>query len=135
LTEIVRDHKKRLNKKNIYTLVWKTDQLVLDFILMVVQVAVALTKRALPEAVVLVRAILWLLSTRIGTLLLCGSVCLGKEWPFITQFKHLPIERREKVLQNWSSSRFFSPIRLVFYLLKTLCLYFFFSLVNFSTLE
>lgn len=97
---------------------------------MVVQIAEALRNKGLPEALVLVRAVLWLLSTKIGTLLLCGSLCLGKEWPFITQFKHLPIERREKVLQNWSSSRFFSPLRMVFYLFKALCLYFVFSLVD-----
>ncbi|XP_074302600.1 long-chain-alcohol oxidase FAO1-like [Silene latifolia] len=85
---------------------------------------------ALPEAVILVRVILWMLSTRIGTFLLCGSLCFGKKWPYITKFPNLATEKREKILQNWSSNRFFSPLRLVFYFLKCLCLYFVFALVD-----
>ncbi|KAL9237194.1 hypothetical protein vseg_011776 [Gypsophila vaccaria] len=84
----------------------------------------------LPEAVMLVRVILWLLSTRLGTFLLCGSLCFGKKWPYITRFTHLTTEKREKILQNWSCNRFFSPLRLVFYFLKSLCLYFVFALVD-----
>ncbi|KAK9665773.1 hypothetical protein RND81_14G135100 [Saponaria officinalis] len=84
----------------------------------------------LPEAVILVRVILWLLSTRLGTFLLCGSLCFGKKWPYITNFTHLPTAKREKILQNWSTHSFLSPLRLVFYFLKCLCLYFVFALVD-----
>ncbi|KAL2921300.1 Long-chain-alcohol oxidase FAO4B [Bienertia sinuspersici] len=94
------------------------------------EVVEVMKDRGLPEAVILVRLVLWLISTRLGTFLLCGYLCLGKEWPYITKFSHLPTERREKILQNWSSHKFFSPLRLVFYFLKSLCLYFYFSLVD-----
>ncbi|XP_021721880.1 long-chain-alcohol oxidase FAO1-like [Chenopodium quinoa] len=94
------------------------------------EVAGVMKDRGLPEAVLLVRVVLWLLSTRLGTLLLCGSLCFGKEWPYITKFSHLATERREKILQNWSCHKFFSPLRLVFFFLKSLCLYFCFSLVD-----
>ena len=94
------------------------------------QVAGVMKDKGMAEAVILARVILWLLSTRLGTLLLCGSLCFGKEWPFITKFSHLPTHKRENILQNWSTHTFLSPLRLIFFLLKSLCLYFCFSLVN-----
>ncbi|XP_057546955.1 long-chain-alcohol oxidase FAO1 [Amaranthus tricolor] len=94
------------------------------------EVAGVMKDKGMAEAVILARVILWLLSTRLGTLLLCGSLCFGKEWPFITKFSHLPTHKRENILQNWSTHTFLSPLRLIFFLLKSLCLYFCFSLVD-----
>ena len=91
-------------------------------------------KRGLIEAVILIRVILWLLATRLGTLLLCGSLCLGDKWPFINNFSSISLEKREKIVQKWLKHRFLTPIRLAFAYIKVLCLYVFFSWVYTSTL-
>ncbi|XP_009376994.2 long-chain-alcohol oxidase FAO1 [Pyrus x bretschneideri] len=94
------------------------------------EVAQLMVKRALIEAVVLVRVVLWILGTKLGTLLLCGSLCFGKTWPFVHNFSSLSLEKREKVLQKWFKHRFLTPIRLAFVYIKFLCLYIFFSRVG-----
>ncbi|KAG5004523.1 hypothetical protein AAZX31_10G172600 [Glycine max] len=91
------------------------------------EIAEILIKRALKEALILLRVILWLLSTRLGTLLLCGTLCLSKKWPFINSFSNLSLDNREKVLQKWFKHRFLTPIRLVFIYIKVLCFFVFFS--------
>ncbi|XP_061370786.1 long-chain-alcohol oxidase FAO1 [Gastrolobium bilobum] len=91
------------------------------------QVAEMLMKRALTEAMILLRVILWMLATRLGTLLLCGSLCLSHKWPFINNFSNISLENREKVLQKWLKHRFLTPIRLAFVYIKVLCLIVFFS--------
>ncbi|KAJ6421001.1 hypothetical protein OIU84_028390 [Salix udensis] len=54
------------------------------------EMAELLMKSGLPEAVFLVRLVLWLLSTRLGTFFLCGSLCFGEKWPVLGDFfKHL----------------------------------------------
>lgn len=88
-----------------------------------------LVERALPEALTLIRVILSMLSTRLGTLLLCGSLCLNKKWPFINNFSNISLENREKVIQKWLKHRFLTPVRLVFIYIKVLCLIVFFSRV------
>jgi len=70
-----------------------------------------------------------MLSTRLGTLLLCGTLCLSKKWPFIHNFSNISLENREKVLQKWFKHRFLTPIRLAFLYVKALCLFVFFSQV------
>ncbi|KAK7391713.1 hypothetical protein VNO78_20132 [Psophocarpus tetragonolobus] len=94
------------------------------------EIAEILIKRALKEALILLRVILWLLSTRLGTLLLCGTLCLTKKWPFINNFSNICLDNREKVLQKWFMHRFLTPIRLVFVYIKVLCLFVFFSQCN-----
>lgn len=96
---------------------------------MLVQVAELVVKRGFLEGVILVKALLRILSTRLGTLLLCGVLCLGGKWPYINRFSNIPTENREKVIQGWFQHRFLTPIRLPFVLLKFLCLYAFFSRV------
>ncbi|KAK7344034.1 hypothetical protein VNO77_13247 [Canavalia gladiata] len=86
-----------------------------------------LMTRALKEAVILLRVILRMLSTRLGTLLLCGSLCLSNKWPFINNFSNISLDNREKVLQKWLKHRFLTPIRLAFIYIKVLCHYVFFS--------
>uniref|UniRef100_A0A5B6ZIV9 Long-chain-alcohol oxidase n=1 Tax=Davidia involucrata TaxID=16924 RepID=A0A5B6ZIV9_DAVIN len=94
------------------------------------EVAEIIVKRAFFEAVILVRVILRVLSTRLGTLLLCGSLCFGDKWPFINKFSQISLEKREKILQNWLKHWLLIPIRLAIVFLKVLCLFVFFSQVG-----
>ncbi|KAG7991757.1 hypothetical protein I3843_02G094200 [Carya illinoinensis] len=94
------------------------------------QVAELLVKRAVTEGMILVRVILLLLATRLGTLLLCGSLCVSQKWPFIPNFSRLSLDKREKILQMWFKNRYFPPIRVAFLYMKVLCLYVVFSRVN-----
>ncbi|TKY66735.1 Long-chain-alcohol oxidase FAO1 [Spatholobus suberectus] len=94
------------------------------------EVAEMLMKRSLIEAVTLIRVVLWLLATRLGTLLLCGFLCLGEKWPYVNNFSNMSLENREKVMQKWLKHRFLTPIRLAFAYIKVLCLFIFFSWVD-----
>ncbi|KAK9287997.1 hypothetical protein L1049_016442 [Liquidambar formosana] len=94
------------------------------------EVAEALARKAFLEAVIVVRIVLWALSTRLGTLMLCGFFCLGEEWPFINNFSSISLEKREKIMQKWLRITFPVSLRLVFVYIKSLCLYCFFSQVG-----
>ncbi|KAA8548845.1 hypothetical protein F0562_000529 [Nyssa sinensis] len=94
------------------------------------EVAEILVKRGFFEGVILVKVLLRVLSTRWGTLLLCGSLCFGDKWPFINKFSHISPDKREKVIQKWFKHWLLTPIRLGFVLIKFLCLYSFFSQVG-----
>ncbi|XP_043707469.1 long-chain-alcohol oxidase FAO2-like [Telopea speciosissima] len=94
------------------------------------EVAEMLVKKGEPEPVALVRIALWLLSTRLGTLFLCGTLCFGSEWPFIHKFSEMSLQKREMVLKNWSTARFLVPLRGVFLLTKVFCFFTFFSRTN-----
>uniref|UniRef100_A0A5B7BJZ1 Long-chain-alcohol oxidase n=1 Tax=Davidia involucrata TaxID=16924 RepID=A0A5B7BJZ1_DAVIN len=91
------------------------------------QVAELLVKRGLSEAVFLVSLVLKILSTRLGTLLLCGYLCFDWRWPFIHKFSEIPLEKREDILKKWSRQSYFIPLRVVFVIIKILCLYTFFT--------
>ncbi|GKU86260.1 hypothetical protein SLEP1_g808 [Rubroshorea leprosula] len=91
------------------------------------ETAEMLVKRSLPPAVSLVSLVLKILSFRLGTLLLCGRLCLSREWPLIHKFSELSVERREEILMQWSRGRFLILLRVVFVLIKTFCLFTFFS--------
>ncbi|KAJ6704154.1 LONG-CHAIN-ALCOHOL OXIDASE [Salix viminalis] len=94
------------------------------------EMAELLTKRGLPEAVFLVRLVLWLLSTRLGTFFLCGSLCFGEKWPYLKIFSSISLDKREKVLQKWFKHRVLTPIRTAFVYVKILILFVFFSRVD-----
>ncbi|KAA8527788.1 hypothetical protein F0562_035343 [Nyssa sinensis] len=94
------------------------------------EVAELLMKRAFLEAVILVRVLLRVLSTRLGTLLLCGCLCFSNKWPFINKFSEISLGKRERILQTWFKHWLLTPIRLGFVFLKILCLYVFFSQVG-----
>ncbi|KAF3328056.1 long-chain-alcohol oxidase FAO2-like protein [Carex littledalei] len=94
------------------------------------EVAEVLVKRVLREAVILVRVILWLLSTRLGTLLLCGSLSICRKVPFIFKFKDMPLERREEVMKRWNTEKLFFPVRVVFLIVKILTNFTFYSIIN-----
>ncbi|KAJ0967557.1 hypothetical protein J5N97_024474 [Dioscorea zingiberensis] len=93
-------------------------------------VAEMLAKRALPEGLVLIKLVLWLLSTRLGTLALCGTLSLYRGFPFVNKFSDMPVEKREEVLKGWTKGKYFIPLRMVFLMIKIICFYVFFSMTN-----
>ncbi|KAL7151618.1 hypothetical protein ABFS83_04G043800 [Erythranthe nasuta] len=94
------------------------------------ETAELMVKRGIPKAVLVVSLVLKFLSTRIGTLLMCGSTCLDWKWPFIHKFSELSINKRESILQKWSRGTLVLPLRTVFFMLKVTCFYTFFSLTD-----
>ncbi|XP_057759525.1 long-chain-alcohol oxidase FAO4A-like [Arachis stenosperma] len=72
---------------------------------------------------------LWMLSTWIGTLILCGMPCLSNKFPFIQSFPDLPLHKRQKILQSWSLS-YFHHLRMFFRTIKLLTLHVFFTQVD-----
>ncbi|XP_076899453.1 long-chain-alcohol oxidase FAO1-like [Bidens hawaiensis] len=94
------------------------------------KVAQVLVKRGFFEAVMVVRLVLKLLSTRLGTLLVAGSLCLSYKWPYINKFSDIPLNKREKIVQKWFKHSFLTPIRLGFVFIKSLCVLVFFSQAN-----
>ncbi|PON34186.1 Long-chain-alcohol oxidase [Trema orientale] len=94
------------------------------------EVAQMAVTRAQPQAVTLVSTVLKILSFRLGTLLLCGHLCLDWKWPLIYKFCEMPLEKREEILKKWSKQKRLIPLRLVFVLIKLFCFYTFFSRVD-----
>lgn len=91
-------------------------------------------KRGLVEIVLLVRVVLWILATRLGTLLLCGSLCFCEKWPFVWKFSEMPLKNREEALRRWFKNKVFTPIRAALALIKLVSLYIFFSrVISFSS--
>ncbi|KAG6512154.1 long-chain-alcohol oxidase FAO2-like [Zingiber officinale] len=94
------------------------------------EVAELLVKRGQVAAGVLVKLVLWLLATRLGTLVLCGSLCLCSSFPFIRKFSEMPLENREQVLKSWNKQKYFTLLRIVFILIKSFSHYTFYSLTD-----
>ncbi|XP_040384343.1 long-chain-alcohol oxidase FAO1-like [Oryza brachyantha] len=98
------------------------------------EVAELLVTRCIWEAVALSWVVLWLLSTRVGTLVLCGRECLSSSgagpFPSVRRFADMPVARREAALQRWSRARWLFPLRIAFGIAKILCHYVFYSMVN-----
>ncbi|XP_020159463.1 long-chain-alcohol oxidase FAO2 [Aegilops tauschii subsp. strangulata] len=91
------------------------------------EVAQLMSAMCLREALTLVRTVLWLLGTRLGTLALCGARCLSWSSPFVQRFAEIPVDRREDALRRWSRETMLPPLRLFFLLVKVFCLYVFYS--------
>jgi len=76
-----------------------------------------MARACLPEALALVRAVLWLLGTRLGTLALCCGCggarrgCLSWQRPFVRWFDELPVEHQEAALWWWSRQTMLLPLR------------------------
>jgi long-chain-alcohol oxidase len=94
------------------------------------EVAELMSRMCLPEALALVRTVLWLLSTRLGSLALCGAPCLSWRFPFVRRFADLPPERREGAVRRWSRQTMLPPLRVFFLVTKVFCLYVFYSMVR-----
>ncbi|KAL2236793.1 UNVERIFIED_CONTAM: Long-chain-alcohol oxidase FAO4A [Sesamum indicum] len=71
----------------------------------------------------------WLLSTRIGTFVLCGRKSLSSNFPYFQRFSMVSHEEREQILLSWSDSRF-SLLRILFKAVKMFTLLLFFTQVN-----
>ncbi|RLN20012.1 long-chain-alcohol oxidase FAO2-like [Panicum miliaceum] len=93
-------------------------------------VAELMVTRCIREAVALAWVVLWVLSTRVGTLLLCGRLCAGGGFPYVRKFADMPPERREAALQRWNRVRWLFPLRIAFAIVKILCHYVFYAMVN-----
>ncbi|XP_047257357.1 long-chain-alcohol oxidase FAO4A isoform X2 [Capsicum annuum] len=72
---------------------------------------------------------LWLLSTRIGTLILCGKASLSSQFPYLQNFSRVSPNKREEIVQSWSCSNI-KLIKLLFVALKVLTLLVFFTQVD-----
>nr|GLL18073.1 long-chain-alcohol oxidase FAO4A [Ipomoea trifida] len=72
---------------------------------------------------------LWFLSTRIGTLLLCGKGSLSTQFPFLLRFPEISQQKRERIVQSWATSSLQS-IRNFFTAMKALVLIVFFTAVD-----
>lgn len=93
-----------------------------------------MVKRSTADGVSVVKFVLKLLSTRLGTLLLCGFICLDWNWPFVHNFSELSVKKREGILQKWSKETFLFPLRIVFLMIKIMCCNVFFTWVSPSPL-
>ncbi|XP_060959529.1 long-chain-alcohol oxidase FAO1 isoform X2 [Cannabis sativa] len=91
----------------------------------------------------IVRLVLMMLGTRIGTLFLSGSLCFNStnsnssKWGGllflnnnINTFSAMSPQKREKVVQKWLKHKYFTPLRLAFLYLKVVTLHTFFSRVD-----
>ncbi|GMH30898.1 hypothetical protein Nepgr_032741 [Nepenthes gracilis] len=85
------------------------------------------TSKTLPESLAFVKLVLVLLSTRLGTLLLCGFLCLDWKWPFIHTFSEIGLENREEILRRWSRGTYFRHLKIFFVLIKVCCFFVFFT--------
>ncbi|XP_062204849.1 long-chain-alcohol oxidase FAO2-like [Phragmites australis] len=94
------------------------------------EVAELMVTRCIREAVALAWVVLWVLSTRVGTLLLCGRLCVAGEFPYVRKFADMPAERREASMQRWNRVRWLFPLRIAFAIIKILCHYVFYAMVN-----
>ncbi|KAM7261981.1 hypothetical protein ACFE04_021058 [Oxalis oulophora] len=77
----------------------------------------------------LLRVTLWLLSTRIGTLILCGIMTISTQFPYFHKFSELSLQKREKILMSWSLS-YFPLLRMFFRAMKFLITLSFFTQVD-----
>ncbi|GJN20849.1 hypothetical protein PR202_gb08278 [Eleusine coracana subsp. coracana] len=87
-----------------------------------------LVTRCVWEAVVLVKIVLWILTTKVGTFALCGRLCVTSKFPYVCKFADMPVERREEVLKRWNRARW--PLKITFVVIKILCHYAFYTMVN-----
>ncbi|KAJ3680039.1 hypothetical protein LUZ60_016317 [Juncus effusus] len=94
------------------------------------EVAELLVKRGLNEAKILVRIMLWMLATRLGTFILCGFLSISCDFPFMHKFGDLPLEKREIVLQRWSRETRINPLRMFFLAIKIFSLFIFYSMTD-----
>eukprot|EP01018_Ginkgo_biloba_P007701 Gb_20886 [translate_table: standard] len=97
-------------------------------------VAGMIMKHVIPMGVYAAWVVLWLLSTRLGTFLLCGrSSLVSNDFPYVQKFPLIPRMNREKILLQWSQgsgSVLDLPFRMFFKLFKALCVFTFYSMVD-----
>ncbi|CAO2818610.1 unnamed protein product [Amaranthus hypochondriacus] len=94
------------------------------------EVAELIAKRGMPEAVILIKVVLRLLSSRPGTLLLCGWLCMDHKFPYVHKYSEMTLNKREKLLQRWCKESNITPLRAVFLFIKVVCCFIFFSRID-----
>ncbi|XP_040985755.1 long-chain-alcohol oxidase FAO4A-like [Juglans microcarpa x Juglans regia] len=77
----------------------------------------------------MIRLALFLLSTWIGTFILCGRASLSSKVPYFQRFSQVSRQKREEIVISWSLS-FFYKLRMLFRTMKLLVLYVFFTQVD-----
>ncbi|CAK7357266.1 unnamed protein product [Dovyalis caffra] len=77
----------------------------------------------------LIRLSLYLLSTWIGTFVLCGLPSISPSFPYFQRFSQISHNKREQILLSWSFS-FFHLLRMLFKSIKLLIPLVFFSQVD-----
>ncbi|XP_062028706.1 long-chain-alcohol oxidase FAO4A-like [Rosa rugosa] len=77
----------------------------------------------------LMRLSLWLLSTWIGTFILCGRGSLSTQFPYFQSFAQVSQQKREQIVVSWSLS-YFHLRRMFFKTIKLLTLLVFFTQVD-----
>ncbi|XP_042034263.1 long-chain-alcohol oxidase FAO4A-like [Salvia splendens] len=92
-------------------------------------VAVLMGEKIKHPKVYLCKIALWLLSTWIGTFILCGRKSLSPHFPYFKRFSLLSCENRESIVLSWSQSNLFL-LRLLYTASKIFILLLFFSQVN-----
>jgi len=93
-----------------------------------VQVGGVISERLIHPMTIVLKLVLWFLSTWLGTIILCGMGCLSTKFPFIHTFPDLPLHKRQQIMQSWSLS-FFRHLRMFFRTIKLLTLLIFFTQV------
>jgi long-chain-alcohol oxidase len=78
----------------------------------------------------LLRVVLWILSTKMGTFVLCGWLCVTGRFPYVCKFADMPLERREEVLKRWNKARWLFPLKATFVLVKILSHFAFYTVVR-----
>ncbi|CAL4925426.1 unnamed protein product [Urochloa decumbens] len=86
--------------------------------------------RCVWEAMLLLRVILWILSTKLGTLVLCGRLCISGKFPYISKFADMPVQQQEEALKSWNKTRWFFPLKVTFVITKLISHYAFYTMVN-----
>ncbi|KAJ0245150.1 Long-chain-alcohol oxidase FAO1 [Hirschfeldia incana] len=99
------------------------------------EVAEVMATKAMPMIVTVVRIFLRLLTFRLGTLLLCGFVCLDKKnWSSLfLKFSDISLEKREKILQKWNVQWYNPLARIAFMMIKSIFLFYYFTWTNENT--
>ncbi|XP_075508466.1 long-chain-alcohol oxidase FAO4A [Primulina tabacum] len=92
-------------------------------------VANFLGRKVIHPKIYLSRIALTLLSTRVGTCILCGRHSLSRKFPYFQRFSNISAEKREKILVSWSRS-FFLLLRVLYSAIKIFTLLVFFTQVN-----
>nr|PNR46442.1 hypothetical protein PHYPA_013561 [Physcomitrium patens] len=75
-----------------------------------------------PQLLMAIRVFLWLLSTRIGTLILGGRASLTTQFPFFQSFAYLSTDKQEDILRGWSLSTL-GAFRAVYKLFKMITMW------------
>ncbi|XP_010526493.1 PREDICTED: long-chain-alcohol oxidase FAO4B-like [Tarenaya hassleriana] len=92
------------------------------------EVAEMMVRHGRPEAIMVVKIALKILSSRLGSLLLCGTLCFDSKWPFLHTFSELPLNVREEIMRTWSKQGgLFVPLRITFLLVKFFSMFYYFS--------